>query len=67
MVSLVGMQWVLAAVVVTPVVVLVVGALRGQVQVRSCCSVDAAHDKRITAAGAPVPAEVPVRGDRAAS
>ena len=56
-----GMRWVLAVIVVMPAVLLVVGAVRGRVQVRSCCAVDAAHDKRMIAA------EPGVRGDRAAS
>jgi hypothetical protein len=44
------MRWLLAIVVVLPAALLVVGAVRGRVQVRSCCAVDAAHDKRMIAA-----------------
>jgi hypothetical protein len=43
------MQWLLAALVVAPVVYLVVGAARGRVQVRACCP-DPAHDKRLVGA-----------------
>ena len=42
-------QWFLAALVVAPVVYLVVGAVRGRVQVRACCP-DPAHDKRLAGA-----------------
>jgi hypothetical protein len=56
------MRWVLAIIVVMPAVLLVVGAVRGRVQVRSCCAVDAAHDTRMIATAEPL-----VRGDRAAS
>jgi hypothetical protein len=71
------MRWVLAVIVVLPAVVLVVGAVRGRVQVRSCCSVDAMHDKRMIlglaqdSPAAQTPALAPealvARGDRAAS
>jgi hypothetical protein len=71
------MRWLLAVIVVLPAVVLVVGAVRGRVQVRSCCSVDAVHDKRMIVglaqdtAAAQKPALAPdaliARGDRAAS
>ena len=50
------MRWALAFVVVMPAVLLVLGAVRGQVRVRSCCSVDAAHDVRMSAAFASDPA-----------
>ena len=43
------MQFLIAAVVVAPVVVLVVGAVRGRVRVQPCCS-DPAHDGRMAAA-----------------
>jgi len=42
-------QWFLAALVVAPVAYLVVGALRGRVEVRACCP-DPEHDKRLAAA-----------------
>jgi hypothetical protein len=42
-------QWFLAALVVAPVAYLVVGAIRGRVQVRACCP-DPAHDKRLAGA-----------------
>jgi hypothetical protein len=42
-------QLLLAAIVVAPVVVLVVGAVRGRVTVRACCP-DPAHDKRLAGA-----------------
>jgi len=45
----VPVQWFLAALVVAPVVYLVVGAVRGRVQVRACCP-DPAHDKRLAGA-----------------
>ena len=54
----------LAALVLLPVVVLVVGALRGRARVTSCCSVPAEQDARlagaygadrVTAAGPPAP------------
>ncbi len=44
------MQFLVAAVVVSPVVALVVGAWRGRVQVRSCCAVPAHLDGRMAAA-----------------
>ncbi len=43
------MQFLLAAVVIAPVVVLVVGAVRGRVRVQPCCS-DPAQDGRMAAA-----------------
>jgi hypothetical protein len=45
----VTVQWLLAALVVAPVAYLVVGAVRGRVQVRACCP-DPAHDKRLAGA-----------------
>jgi len=45
----VNVQWFLAALVVAPVAYLVVGAVRGRVQVRACCP-DPAHDKRLAGA-----------------
>jgi len=42
-------QYLLAALVVAPVVVLVVGAVRGRVTVRACCS-DPARDTRMAGA-----------------
>ncbi len=69
------MRWVLGVIVVLPAVALVIGAIRGRVRVRSCCAVDAAHDKRMlsayssepVAARAPVGlSQEPVTGDRAA-
>jgi hypothetical protein len=44
------MKFLIALVVFAPVVALVVGALRGQVRVRSCCAIDAAHDARMAPA-----------------
>ena len=44
-----AVQWFIAALVVAPVAYLVVGALRGRVQVRACCP-DPAHDKRLAGA-----------------
>jgi hypothetical protein len=44
------MRWVVGVIVVLPAVALVVGAIRGRVRVRSCCAVDAAHDKRMLSA-----------------
>lgn len=44
------MQYVLAALVLAPVVVLVVGAWRGRVQVRTCCPADPARDARMACA-----------------
>ena len=43
------MQFLIAAVVVAPVVVLVVGAVRGRVRVQPCCS-DPALDGRMAGA-----------------
>jgi hypothetical protein len=43
------MRFLLAAVVLAPVVALVVGAVRGRVQVRSCCGA-ASDDLRMRAA-----------------
>jgi hypothetical protein len=45
----VTVQWLLAALVVAPAAYLVVGAVRGRVQVRACCP-DPAHDKRLAGA-----------------
>lgn len=42
--------YVLAALVLLPVVLLVIGAVRGRVQVRPCCAVDPARDLRMRAA-----------------
>jgi hypothetical protein len=42
------MRYFLAVLVLAPVVLLVVSAIRGRVQVRSCCAVDAASDGRIS-------------------
>jgi hypothetical protein len=44
------MRFVLGVLVMIPAVVLVTAALRGRAQVRSCCSVDAQHDRRMAAA-----------------
>jgi hypothetical protein len=71
------MKLLLAAIVVAPLVLLVVGTIRGCVQVRSCCSVDASKDVRMASAfgtdltgSARAMLEVPVddvRAGRAAS
>lgn len=42
--------YVLAALVLLPVLLLVIGALRGRVEVRSCCAADPARDLRMRAA-----------------
>ena len=42
--------YVVAAVVMLPVVLLVVAAVRGRAQVRSCCAADPARDLRMRAA-----------------
>lgn len=42
--------YVIAALVVLPVVVLVVGAIQGRVAVRSCCAVEPERDLRMRAA-----------------
>lgn len=52
------MQYLLAALVIAPVVVLVVGAVRGRVRVQPCCT-DPAMDGRMAAAFADVDVEVP--------
>lgn len=44
------MQYLFAVLALLPVVLLVVGTVRGRVQVRSCCAVDAEHDGRIASA-----------------
>jgi len=44
------MKLLLAAIVVAPLVLLVMGSIRGRVQVRSCCSVDASRDIRMASA-----------------
>ncbi len=46
----------LAAVVLAPVVMLVVSALRGRARVTSCCSLPADQDVRMTGAYADLPA-----------
>jgi hypothetical protein len=51
------MQYLLAALVIAPVVVLVTGAVRGRVRVQPCCS-DPAMDGRMAAAFADDDAEV---------
>lgn len=52
------MRFVLAALVLLPVVLLVVGSIRGRVRVSSCCAVPAEHDGRM----APAYAEDPQTG-----
>ena len=44
------MKLLLGLIVVAPVVILVVGALRGRVQMRSCCAVPAEQDRRMASA-----------------
>ena len=44
------MRFVLGLLVVIPAVVLVVAAVRGRAQVRSCCAADPAGDRRMAAA-----------------
>jgi hypothetical protein len=57
----VAVQWFIAALVVAPVAYLVVGEVRGRVQVRACCP-DPAHDKRLAGAfETDVPADVTAR------
>jgi hypothetical protein len=51
------MQYLIAALVLAPVVVLVTGAVRGRVRVQPCCS-DPALDGRMAAAFADDDAEV---------
>ena len=41
------MQFVLATLVVLPVAALIIGAIRGRVRARSCCSVPAERDLRL--------------------
>jgi hypothetical protein len=43
------MQFLIAAIVIAPVAFLVVGAVRGRVQVRACCP-DPEHDLRLAGA-----------------
>lgn len=43
----------LAALVVVPVLVLVVAALRGRAEVRPCCSIPADRDARLAGGAAP--------------
>ena len=54
------MQFLLAALVIAPVVVLVVGAVRGRVRVQPCCT-DPALDGRMAAAFADDDVEVASR------
>lgn len=49
------MRFVLAALVLVPVVLLVVGSIRGRVRVTSCCSVPAERDARLAPAYAEDP------------
>ena len=44
------LTYVVASLVVLPVLVLVVGALRGRAQVRGCCPADPIRDLRMRAA-----------------
>lgn len=44
------MRFVLGLLVVVPAVVLVVAAVRGRAQVRSCCAADPAGDRRMAGA-----------------
>jgi hypothetical protein len=44
------MQYLFGVLALVPVVLLVVGKVRGNVEVRSCCAVDAEHDGRISGA-----------------
>lgn len=53
MATLGDMQYLLAALVVAPVVVLVAGAWRGRVQVRTCCPADPSRDARMACAFEP--------------
>ncbi len=55
------MQYVVAFLVVAGVLAFVVAAVRGRVQVRSCCPADARHDLRMRDAFADEPS---ARGDR---
>jgi len=43
-------KWVLGFLVVLPALFLIVASVRGRVQVRSCCAVDAASDGRMAGA-----------------
>jgi hypothetical protein len=44
------MKLLLGLIVVAPLVILVVGTIRGRVQMRSCCAVPADQDGRMTSA-----------------
>lgn len=52
------MRFVVAALVLLPVVLLVVGSVRGRVRVTSCCALPAERDSRLVAAYADEPQPV---------
>lgn len=44
------MRYLFLVLALVPVALLVVGKVRGNTEVRSCCAIDAEHDGRISAA-----------------